>query len=269
MDPARPLVAQLRRLSLDDGPGLRTTVFLKGCPLNCSWCHNPETISPAPELMYFAEQCIACGRCLAACPTDALRGPAPPSLDRHSCTACGRCAEECPAEALRLVGRVYSVAQLVESLLRDRLFYDASGGGVTFSGGEPTFFPHYLSEVLKALRTQGVSTAIETAGTFGWRTFEAKLLPYLDLVLFDLKLADPAQHLHHTGRGNARIIANFVRLCEQTRVQVVPRTVLVPGVTDTRANLDAIARLVEGRRCGPLQLLPFNQAGLAKRRALG
>lgn len=265
----RPLITHLRRLSLDDGPGLRTTVFLKGCPLACIWCHNPETIRAGPELLVFADRCLGCADCVPACPERALSDGTPPHLQRELCTACGRCVDVCPTTALQVAGRHYPTAELVELLLRDQPFYQASGGGVTFSGGEPTLFPHYLARVQRSLRARGVHIAVETAGYFSWTIFARTMLPHIDLVLYDLKLFDPTQHRRYTGRGNERILANFVRLCEETNVEVVPRIPLIPGITTTSRNLSALARFVRGRRCRPLQLLPYNPAGVTKRRALG
>lgn len=278
-----PYITAIRRLSLDDGPGLRTVVFFKGCPLACSWCHNPETGSPRPELRYDPTRCLACGACTDACPHGALGdgpeptvGAGPPSRSpiqgqsgRHNaCRLCGRCARACPSGALELVGRRYRSTELVRILLRDADYHQSSGGGVTFSGGEPTLAAGFLSTVLNGLHPHGVHVAIETAGAFAWQPFADLILPGIDLVYFDLKLLDPVAHRRHTGATNTRVLENFVRLCEQTQVEVVPRLPLVPGITDTPENLTAIEAFISGRRCRPLELLPYNPAGPAKRAQL-
>ena len=263
-----PLVTHVRRLSMDDGPGLRTVVFVKGCPLRCAWCHNPENLSPEPELMLRAETCRGFGECVVACPEDALSFGRPPVLDATACTQCWQCVDACPTGAWRRVGHAYEADELADLVLRDRPYFDSSGGGVTFSGGEPTMFPAFVGGVLRRLHDAGVHTAIETAGTFAWATFARELLPHVDLVLYDLKLFDDVAHRRHTGAGNARILRNFVKLCEEESVEVVPRTPLVPGITATVHNLDAIRRFVADRRCEPLVLLPYNPAGESKRRAL-
>ncbi|HET9596932.1 MAG TPA: glycyl-radical enzyme activating protein [Anaeromyxobacteraceae bacterium] len=264
-----PLVVALRRFALDDGPGIRTTVFLKGCPLRCTWCHNPEAMSPGPEVAFEAARCVECGACARTCPAEAITGRSAGRVDRRRCDGCGRCAAACPSTALRRVGEEMSAGALVAALLRDRVFYETSGGGVTFSGGEPTMHLAFVAEVARALRREGVHVALQTCGLFDLAAFRAQLLPWLDLVQFDLKLAHPAMHRRHTGRGNARIVRNFLALARETPSRVVPRVPLVPGVTDAPGNLAALARLVRASGCERHALLPFNPGAHAKREALG
>ncbi len=263
------VVTHLRRLSLDDGPGWRTTVFLKGCPLACVWCHNPENIRTRPQPIFSAERCLACGDCIRACGASALGEKAPPAIAVEACTGCGDCASACDTTALRVAGGRYAPGALARALLEDRIFHETSGGGVTFSGGEPTMQLDGVAEVAALLKRERVHLAVQTAGTFRWDAFRDALLPHLDLVFFDLKLLDPDLHRRYTGSDNAVILDNFARLCADGRVQVIPRVPLVPGVTATTDNLVAIARFV--RRCGgrAIELLPYNPAGITKRRALG
>lgn len=262
-----PLVFDIKRFSLDDGPGIRTTVFLKGCPLSCDWCHNPESIRAEAEMAFHRERCIGCGECVPACPQASIRG-GDWRVDDARCTACGRCAQACPTNALEKIGEPYAPDRLVDALLRDRHFFAASGGGVSFSGGEPTLHGDYLAEVLVQLKRHGIDTLIETCGVFDWRGFRERLLPHIDHVYFDVKLADPALHRRHTGAGNRRILSNLAALLKEAPDKMVPRVPLVPGVTDTDENLKAIGRLIRELGGNGYVALPFNPAAAEKRARL-
>jgi pyruvate formate lyase activating enzyme len=264
-----PLVLGLRRFALDDGPGIRTTVFLKGCPLACAWCHNPEAISPQREVTFHAGLCVRCGECEEACPAGAVDRRVPGRIDRRRCDGCGRCADACPSTALRTAGEDMSVEALTAGLLRDRPFFEASGGGATLSGGEPTMHLGYVAAVARALKREGIHVVIQTCGVFDLERFRAELLPWVDLVHFDLKLADPEAHRRHTGSGNDRIVENFRALARETPERVVPRVPLVPGITATRDNLSALGQLVRASGCARHELLPWNPAASAKRALLG
>ncbi len=263
-----PLIFDIHRFALDDGPGIRTTVFLKGCPLACAWCHNPEAMRNERALACYPDQCLRCGSCMAVCPEAAVSGM-PVRIDRSRCTVCGSCAESCPATALQTVGKAYPLAELLELILRDRHFFAASGGGVTFSGGEPTLWMEYLGAALQVLKGEGLHTAIQTCGLFAYDDFARQVLPFVDLIMFDLKFIEAAEHKRYTGRDNAPILENFRRLTREAGSRVLPRVPLVPGMTATTKNLLEIASFLVDlgyRRC---DLLPYNPAGAEKRRAIG
>jgi pyruvate formate lyase activating enzyme len=261
------LVFDIRRGCLDDGPGIRTTVFFKGCPLNCSWCHNPESISPLREMSWEPTRCIGeeCGVCRKVCPTAAASS----GMDRDRCAACGKCAEACWSGARKPVGRNYAAAELTEILLRDLAFYQTSGGGVTFSGGEPTLHSHYLTEVLAVLKQQGVHTAIQTCGMFDYGEFRDLLLPFLDLVFFDLKLMDAEKHRKYTGADNQLILRNLAALALDAPDRLTVRTPLVPEITAAEQNLTAAAQYIGDLGVASWKLLPFNPGGAEKLLRIG
>jgi pyruvate formate lyase activating enzyme len=253
------LVFDIQRFSVHDGPGIRTTVFLKGCPARCPWCHNPESQSFDPELLAFPERCVNCGRCREVCPngTDAAR-----------CTACGACAAECPADARQLAGARMAVDAVIGSAVRDRVFYDESGGGVTFSGGEPFAQPAFLLALLRAARDAGLSTAVDTCG-FVARDVLLEAAPLVDLFLYDLKALDAARHRDVVGLPLAPILGNLDAL-GRAGARVWLRIPIVPSFTDERAGLDEAARIAGGNRAVQrVHLLPYHAAGSGKFRRLG
>ena len=264
-----PLIFDIKRGSAEDGPGIRTTVFFKGCPLRCVWCHNPESIDPSPEIGFYEKDCIGCGDCVAACPLSACRLENTLQIERSLCDRCGRCAEACPAGALRLIGRFYSPEELLEILLRDRVFYEVSQGGVTLSGGEPTLFLDYCREVLRGLKKRGIHTAVQTNGFFDLAQFRRKLLPYLDLVMFDLKLAGESEHRQWTGAGNGIIMENLKGLLRRNSVAVLPRVPLIPHFTATRRNVEALSALIHEAGAGTSSLLPYNPTWFYKAQSIG
>jgi pyruvate formate lyase activating enzyme len=262
-------VFNIQRFSVHDGPGIRSTVFLKGCPLSCSWCHNPEGIDPGPELVLSPRRCIACGECLVVCPRDL---PAPtdqryPGLP-DSCLVCGACAEVCPTQARQLAGERMSVDQVMAEVLKDLIFFEESDGGVTFSGGEPLSQPRFLRRLLAASRHQGVHTAVDTSGLTPWRELES-VADLTDLFLYDVKALDDDTHRLWTGVSNESILSNLRRLgAVHPRIWV--RVPVVPGVNDAPDHLQAIGRLAAGlsgveRVC----LLPYHPLGEDKRRRQG
>ncbi len=263
-----PLVVDIKRDSLDDGPGIRSVVFFKGCPLRCVWCHNPETIRPQAEIQRDPRSCIDCGGCKEACPQSIARAGAQ-AEDRASCDLCGDCVKQCPAAARRMVGKVIAVDDIVEQLLEDEPFYRRSGGGVTLSGGEPTMYPAFAGEVASRLRQHGVHVLLETCGHFGWRAFAKHLLPHINTVYFDLKLACPEAHNTHCGRDNYLIHQNLARLARHEGIDVLPRIPLIPGITDAEENLVALATLARRAGLAQIALTPYNPLWLSKRRGLG
>jgi pyruvate formate lyase activating enzyme len=250
------LVFDVMRFSLHDGPGIRTTVFLKGCPLHCDWCHNPESQSPGPSLLFFEERCRGCGECAAVCPHGLTE-----------CEACGRCAEVCVAEARRLAGRTMSVAEVLAEVERDQVFYDESGGGVTLSGGEPLAQPLFAEALLAACRARRIHTALDTSGMAPAEEL-LRVAAQADLVLYDVKLVDDALHQRHTGASNRLILDNLRALAEAGR-PVVVRYPLIPGVNDGGSALSSLADLLAAFGLHRLDLLPYHRNGTGKYRRLG
>ena len=259
-------ILHLQRLSTEDGPGIRTTVFFKGCPLACDWCHNPESISPQMEIQWLAVRCIGCGTCVEACPEGCLELTEDGlERDRQRCLACGTCVAACPAGAQEALGRSVTAEGLIAELLKDRAYYEASGGGVTLSGGEPTFQPDFAETLLRGLKAEGISTALDTCGLTS-KAVLARLLPLADLVLFDLKLIDQAEHRKFTGQPNARILENLLFVRDYLRenpgqTELWVRTPLIPGATDSVDNLQAIGEFLSGHLDGLVarwELCAFN-----------
>jgi len=265
--PAR--IADIIRFSTHDGPGIRTTVFLKGCPLSCAWCHNPETISPTPEIGYVAKKCIGCGECVRVCPEGAHhiddRGH---TFDRSLCVACGACAEACLGEALTLYGREMTAEEILATVLRDRAFYERTGGGLTLSGGEPLLQANFCAELLEMARREGIHTAVDTCGAVPWGAFE-QVLPMTDIFLYDLKHTDPEIHRRYTGADNELILQNLRHLSE-AGAAIEIRIPVIPGVNDDetfRAAADDLLGGLAGIR--EVKRLPYNPYARSKYEAVG
>jgi pyruvate formate lyase activating enzyme len=240
------LILHLQRLSTEDGPGIRTTIFFKGCPLHCCWCHNPESISPHPQVQWIETRCIGCETCLEVCPNSALTRLENGEIyiDRDKCRGCGVCAKACPSTALELLGEQVTLDELLAELLKDRAYFTASGGGVTASGGEPTLQASFVARLFERLQAEGVHTALDTSGACSLAALES-ILPHTDLVLYDLKLMDDVQHRQATGQGIQRILNNLDAIADLIRkndlhTRLWIRTPLIPGITDDTANLEAI-----------------------------
>jgi pyruvate formate lyase activating enzyme len=262
------LVFNIQKYSLHDGPGIRTTVFLKGCPLRCGWCHNPESRAAEPEIAWSEARCIHCGQCSEVCPQSAAGRPAAPEIDRQRCLRCGQCVAVCPTGARELVGRQRTVAEVLAEILQDRIFYDESGGGVTLSGGEPLMQPEFAVELLAACRAQGLHTAVDTCG-YGRCEDLLALAAVTDLFLYDVKILDDDRHRQYTGASNVVILENLKALC-QLRADVWIRVPVIPGFNDSGRDVEAIAAWVASlgdiRR---LHLLPYHALGRNKAERVG
>jgi pyruvate formate lyase activating enzyme len=259
-------ILHLQRLSTEDGPGIRTTVFFKGCPLHCAWCHNPESLSSKTQTQWMEARCLDCKTCVSTCPNGCLAmSDGVLTIDRVHCQACGKCVEACPSGALEVLGETISVEILLAELLKDRSFYEKSGGGVTLSGGEPTFQPDFAETLLRGLKAHGVATALDTSGLCPTSTLD-RLIPFTDLVLFDLKLFDQNLHQKYTGVSNRQILENFLYLQDVIRKQEHPvnlwvRTPLIPGGSASDANLSAIGAFLADSSNGSVsrwELCAFN-----------
>lgn len=259
-------VSSVERFSVHDGPGIRTLVFLKGCPLRCLWCDNPESQLPRVEIAEFQSRCVDCGNCVKICPSGAI-SKNNWKIDRNLCTACGKCAEVCPSRAREAIGVKRSAESVVEEVEKDRLFYENSGG-VTLSGGEPLMQPAFSREIVKACKNKGVHTAIETCGYNRWSDFE-EILPFLDLILYDIKHMDPKQHQKYTGKSNQLILRNFTKLV-QIKFPMVIRIPLIPGYNDTMNNINSIVKLLKPlRHLQRIDILPYHKLGTGKYERLG
>jgi pyruvate formate lyase activating enzyme len=258
------IVFDIKKFSIHDGPGIRTTVFFKGCPLSCWWCHNPEGQSPAPELVLRESRCIRCGACLEVCAQSAISWDGDVVFtDREKCVLSGACVEACYAEAREIVGREMTVAQVMAEIERDVAFYDQSGGGVTFSGGEPLSQPGFLLALLRACNEKGIHTAMDTCGFATWETLDS-IRKHVDLFLYDLKLMDEAKHREFTGASNELILRNLQRLSARGH-NIFLRVPIIPGINDNAENIRQIgafaAALPHLKR---VDILPYHRAAAEK-----
>lgn len=261
----------IQRFSVQDGPGIRTTVFLKGCSMRCKWCHNPESLEPKENLLYYNEKCIGCRLCEEVCPFHVHRQQKGTHvLERNQCTLCGRCVDVCPQTALEIAGYWMEQEELLKKVRRDREFYKASGGGVTFSGGEPLLQTKALRAVLQQLRADEIPTAIETCSHVSWESYEG-LLENTDLWICDLKAVTPQLHWKGTGCYNDRILENLTRLSVQANSQIWIRVPLIPGFNDTLEETEKIADFIEtlGPSVKRVEVMSYHDTGRTKYRALG
>jgi pyruvate formate lyase activating enzyme len=268
----RALIFDIKRDCSEDGPGIRTTVFFKGCPLSCVWCHNPEGKILRPELSFRAEAChpSECeASCVAVCEAGCLNLNKTLHVDHSACTRCDRCFDLCPTNALAPAGYAITVEELLYRVLIDRPFYRSTGGGVTLSGGEATMQMKFTHSFLKELKKEGIHAALETCGLFDLETFRNKVLPYLDLIYYDLKLIDDEASRRYTGHSNRIILENFVALTREAKIPIVPRIPLVPDITATRDNLTALAHFLRRNGVDSCSLMPYNPLWQDKAARLG
>jgi len=263
------IIFDLRRYSIHDGPGIRTAVFMKGCPLACRWCHNPEGRSFSPELFFRRNRCILCNDCLSVCPNNAIsRHEEEIFFDRSRCEVSGNCVVACPAVALEISGRAMSVKQVLAEIERDRTFYEQSHGGVTFTGGEPLSQPRFLLELLSACRTRSLHTAVDTSGFTPWPILN-EIRPFVDIFLYDLKLMDEARHIEWTGVSNSDILSNLQRLSGAGH-EILVRIPVIPEINDDTENINAIGEFLASLpHVPPVELLAFHDIAQAKYTSLG
>lgn len=265
MNNATGMVTSIQRFSLNDGPGIRTTVFFKGCNLRCVWCHNPETIRVQNDLMFYPDKCIGCGHCLPVCPAEAIGTGG--AFDRAKCTGCGACAEICFPGAREMAGHETTVEEVMAEIRQDVRYYENSGGGVTLSGGEVFCQNRFADALVSACAAENIPAAVET-NLLGDFDSIAAVLKKVSLVMFDVKLFDSAAHRQYTGSGNEVILANIRRL-DAMGIPLIARTPLIPGITDTVENISAIAGFLSGlQNLQYYELLNFNPLGGAKYPAL-
>jgi len=262
-------VFDIQRMSIHDGPGIRTTVFLKGCALRCAWCHNPEGLDPNPQLSFAPALCIGCGDCARVCPNGAhLTVDGVHQLDRSRCKLCFACVEACCSTALEIVGKEMTVDEVLAEVIRDKPFYDESGGGMTVSGGEPLAQFEFTKNLLIAARVRGLHTCLETSG-FNSCVDVTALVPLVDLFLFDVKETDPERHRAFTGQSNAAILDNLRRL-DAAGAAIVLRCVIIPEVNLRDSHLEAVAELARSLRKGRgVEIMGYHRLGEGKRQRLG
>lgn len=264
--PPPGILFDVQRFSLHDGPGIRTTLFFKGCPLRCAWCQNPEGLSRTIELSFFSERCGSLGDCFAACPRGALTGGGP-RIVRTECDGCGVCVSECARGAYKLVGRRVSLDELWPEVERDRAFFEASGGGLTLSGGEPTLQMEFAASVIQRCAEMDIRVGLQTCGAFSFEAF-SPLIPKLQFIHFDLKILDPALHLALVGADNRTILANARKLVS-AGAPVIFRMPVIPDHTDSPENIEQVAALLKELNLTQLALLPYHRMGEVKLPRLG
>jgi pyruvate formate lyase activating enzyme len=259
-------IYNIMRYSLHDGPGIRTTVFFKGCPLRCWWCHNPESQESAPQLVYFADRCLSCGDCIPICPNGAVHWVNGSISMDGACRGCGTCTDSCAADARELLGRWMTVAETLAEIEKDAVFYDESGGGVSFSGGEPLLQPVFLEALLDACRARHIHTVVDTSG-LAPREVLLRLSGKVDLFYYDVKLVDAQKHQHYIGVPGDVILENLEALA-RARAAVVIRFPVIPGVNDGDAEIAALAALLARLNLRRIHLLPYHKIGVEKYRRL-
>lgn len=258
------IISETERYAIKDGPGIRTVIFLKGCPLRCKWCANPETQKSIYQLMYWQTRCIGCRKCIQKCPRQALSwGNRGIEIARSKCISCGICTDICNSQALTMAGESKTIREIMKDILKDNLYYETSGGGVTFSGGEAASQGDFLYELARECKKQGISTCIETCGYAEWEIYQ-KLLPYIDFFYYDLKIIDEEDHKKYTGVSNRLILDNFRRLIA-AGANITVRIPIIPGVNDTGKNIhNTVEFLLKHAPGCHVSLLPYHRLGISK-----
>ena len=270
--PLQAMIFDIKRDSSEDGPGIRTTVFFKGCPLSCSWCQNPESKNASLDISFVRSRChpsVCYAPCIASCPNHSIRLDNGIQINRHKCKRCNKCLSVCEFKALEPVGYRIGINELLNRILLDHPFFVHSGGGVTLSGGEPTAQIKFVSHLLHELKQRNIHTAIETCGYFEYNSFVEKLLPYLDLIYYDLKLFEEAESKQYTGKSNLIIKDNLRRLTREKHVELIPRIPLIPFITATINNLRSWSEYLKNLGVNKCELLPFNPTYKDKLTKLG
>jgi pyruvate formate lyase activating enzyme len=252
------LIFDIKRFAVHDGPGIRTTIFFKGCPLSCWWCHNPEGILKKQEIIYYDYKCINCGKCIDICSQNAIKkNNTTPARNHVLCKSCGKCVKICPTASQQLVGKQYSTEEIINEIKKDLIYFESSSGGVTFSGGEPLMQPIFLRDVLKQCKNKGIHTALDTSG-YASKYILNSIINYVDLFLYDMKIINNNQHEKYTGMSNEIILKNLKTL-ESNKKNVILRFTVVKGITDTRENINNVLNLVSSlKKIYKIDLLTFH-----------
>ena len=249
-------IFEIQRTSFVDGPGIRTTVFLKGCNLRCKWCHNPESQQIEPQMMIYKNKCTGCGKCKEVC-----------RYNLESCDLCAECVKHCPHDARKICGMKYTVDEVFEEVKKDRLFYETSGGGVTFSGGECMLQNEFLTQILKKCKENGIHTAVDTAGDVPWEYFQ-NVIPYTDIFLYDVKAVSEGLHIEGTGVSNKRILDHLKRISDDGRSEIIIRVPVIPGFNASMEEMQKIADFLHGINYKQVELLSYNPMAKYKYDAL-
>ncbi|MDD5015406.1 MAG: glycyl-radical enzyme activating protein [Atribacterota bacterium] len=262
------IIFNIQRYSIHDGPGIRTTVFLKGCPLNCWWCQNPESQLSGQEMIFWGDRCVVCGACSTICSSGAIQmKDGIPVTEKEKCILCGKCIEKCPALAREMIGKKITAEEVIKEIEKDLVFYEESDGGVTFSGGEPLGQSEFLEVLLNACREKKIHTAVDTSGYISWGILN-KISPKVDLFLYDLKIMDSERHKKYTGVSNELILENLKKL-SSVHHNIFIRFPVIPGINDDDQNLKEMGEFLSSLKIAQVNILPYHYIGIDKYKRLG